>query len=231
MQRRSLIRRPAPAVGELPLSALQKRQVRQMLRAVQEIKVLDVNTGSTSVTTAGVTAKLSSVAQGASQNQRVGDQLLAKQLQFMYTITVGATGLIAAADQYNTVRVIIFEWHQDDGLAAPTVANILDTGLSVTKTISAYNWDTNHDYRILYDQSHVVFNTPIWNGAAVTWSHGVGGTFATSKPVTIPLSHKLDYDASTTFGTRMIYALFISDSAFTPNPTIEMTSRFLFEDS
>lgn len=211
------------------LTAMQKRQVRDMMRGRAEVKALDVDYAA-QVTTAGTVVKLTSVAQGVSHVQRVGDALFRKDMDILYSITVGATGLIAAADQYNTVRVLIFEWLEDDGLVAPTVANVLDTGLVTIKTLAQYNWDTKHLYRILYDRQHVVFNQPVWNGAAIQWAHGEDGTFATPSPITIGLNGRIDFDADATVGKGHVYALLISDSAFTPNPAIEFVSRFRFTD-
>jgi len=213
-----------------PLNSLQKRQVRDMMRAEIEVKAFDTTTNSFTVSTAGSVAKLTTVTQGVTRQTRVGDRLKKKQLAFKYSVQVGATGLIAAADQYNTVRVIIFMWTQDDGLAAPVVANILTT-TPTNKSLAMYNYDTDHDYKILYDRSHVVYNTPLWNGAAVQWNHGDGGTFCNDRVMTIDLKGDIEFDADSSFGTGHIYALFISDSAFAPNPTCEFVSRLLFEDS
>jgi hypothetical protein len=217
-----------------PLSLVQRQQVRAiargMIAAEVETKAFDTTSNSFTVSTAGSVLKLTTVTQGATQVTRVGDRLKKKLLSFKYSIQVGATGLIAAADQYNTVRVIIFQWHMDDGLAAPVVANIL-TSTPTNKSLAMYNYDTDHDYKILYDRSHVVYNTPIWNGAAVQWNHGDGGTFCNDKVQNIALKGDIEFDAGSSFGTGHLYALFISDSAFAPNPSCEFVSRLLFEDS
>jgi len=174
--------------------------------------------------------KLTTVVQGIQDQQRIGDMLMRKQLNMSYTITVGATGLIAAADQFNTVRVIVFEWKEDDGLTTPVVANIIDTSVSTAKTLSPINYDVKHDFKVLYDKSHVVFNTPVWNGAAVTWSHGVGGTFATQSPIVMQLKGKIEFDANSANGVGHLFVLTISDSAFTPNPTCEFVSQLRYTD-
>jgi len=214
----------------VPLNALQKRQIRDMLRSENETKAFDTTTNSFTVSTAGSVAKLTTVTQGATQVTRVGDRLRKRQLDFKYQLQVGAVGLIAAADQYNTVRVIVFQWLMDDGLAAPVVANILTT-TPTNKSLAMYNFDTDHDYKILYDRTHVLYNTPVWNGAAVQWAHGDGGSFVNEKVVSLQLKGEIEFDAGSAFGTGHLYALFISDSAFAPNPSCEFVSRLLFEDS
>lgn len=234
MQSNRLKKKQAVFSQVSPLNAAQKAQVRAitrgLLRNEVEVKAFDTTTNSFTVSTAGSVAKLTTVTQGATQVTRVGDRLKKKRLDFKYSIQVGATGLIAAADQYNTVRVIIFEWHMDDGLAAPVVANVLTT-TPTNKSLAMYNYDTDHDYRILYDRSHVVYNTPIWNGAAVQWNHGPDGTFCNERVQTLELKGDIEFDAGSSFGTGHLYALFISDSAFAPNPSCEFVSRLLFEDS
>lgn len=201
-----------------------------MLSATLEQKAFFQSTGVVSATTAGAVYSLSNVAQGVTHIDRVGDQLSKKNLQLMYSITAGATGLIAAADEFNTVRVIIFTWREDDGLTAPTPGLVLQLGVATANTNALHNYDTRHDYSVVYDHQHIVYNSPLYNGSAVAWHHGVGSNFALVRPVTFKLSGKINFDADTTFGTDKLYALVISDSAFTPDPTIEINTRLLFED-
>jgi hypothetical protein len=212
------------------LTLAQKRQVRAMISASLERKSFYTTTGSVAVTTAGTLYCLSSIAQGHADTQRVGDELHKKTLEFMYHITVGATGLIAAADQYNTVRLVIFIWHEDNGLAAPTPALILQLASATSPTSALSNYDTKHLYKILSDEQHVVYNTPIWNGAAPIWYHGPGANFAPIRPRKIALSGSIEFDADTVVGEGHVYALVISDSAFTPNPTIELNTRLDYDD-
>lgn len=228
-RRKQILPRPAPA--NAALTPMQKRQVKSMIDSVTEEKAWYFTSGTVNVTTAGTCTKISSVGQGVADNDRNGDVLRKKMISFMYTITVGAAGLIAAADIFNTVRVIIFEWLNDDYATVPTPQNVIENSAVTVKTIALQNWDTKHLYKVLYDRSHVVFNSPIWNGAAVTWQHGVGGTFQTAVPVNIPLKSKVEFDANGQTGKGHLYVLLISDSAFTPNPTIEFSSRLLFEDA
>ena len=184
-------------------------------------------TSASTVSTAGQFVALSSVPQGIGRVQRIGDVLRKKRLNFAYTITAGAPGILATADQYNVVRVLIFVWKQDNGLATPTTANILNT----STTTSPYNWDVRHDYQVLYDKSHVVHNTPFWNGAAVQWDHGVGATYTLPSQYTLPLKGMVEFDADSTSGDNHVYLMLISDSAFTPNPSYTFNSQLMFEDA
>lgn len=183
------------------------------------------------VTTAGGLFSLSDLVQGVTDAQRVGDSAALAHLDLMYSIEVGSAGLIAAADQFNTVRVILFQWKESDGLTAPTAAIILDAATSGTTTDRIINNDDPQLFRVIYDQQHVVFNTPIWNGAAVIWYHGVGAHFALKAPIRIPLKGKITFDSGTSYGYNKIWALVCSDSAFAPNPTIDIGWQLCFTDA
>jgi len=228
-KKKALIKTVAPA--NVPLSALQKKQIKDMMLAQTEVKAFAYTTGTVNPGGTGNVYALTRVVQGVTDNNRIGDNLVKKELMVMYTITVGATGLVAAADQYNTVRVILFTWHEDDGGFNPTQALILDDVGVTPTTVAHYLYDTAFTYKILYDKSHVVFNTPVWNGSALTWTHGVGGTYQTPEPIRVPLKGKIDFASNTNFGRGHVYALILSDSAFSPNPSVVLTSRLLFTDA
>jgi len=201
-----------------------------MLDSQLETHFFQANQVPTQVTTAGQFFKLTSIPSGSAEKQRTGDNIIRKFLEFKYTITVGATGLIAAADQYNTVRVIVFSWKADDGVYNPTAISLLDSA-ATPQTIASLFYDDKRNFTVHYDKSHVVFNTPYWNGAAVTWSHGVGGTFETPEPIRIPLKGKIEFNSDFTYGTNHLYAMFVSDSAFSPNPTCAFSSTFAYTDA
>lgn len=207
------------------LTAAQKQQVRAMLSARIESKVFGANVIQF-VGTTGACYPLSAVTQGVGMNSRVGDALKLQKLTFSYTVTVGATGIISAADQYNIVRFVVFQYHADDAVA-PVTTNIL---YSAT-VVSQHNYDNRRDYRILYDKNHVVYNTPVWNGSAVTWAHGTGGTIATPKPVVINLSSSVQYDSNGVTGAGNLYLLVLSDSAFSPYPGIVFSSLLTYSDA
>jgi hypothetical protein len=217
--------------GSAPLSKQQKRQVKQLINSQVELKSFFNTTGFTPISTVGSILKLSSVPQGATQAQRVGDDLKTKVLRFRYNIQVGATGLIAAADEFNTVRVIIFRWLEDDGGYIPTVGNILQASSSTNVSLQLYNFDDSDLYKILYDSAHVVYNTPMWNGAAVTWFHGVGANYVTPHTHSLQLGNRtIHYNIGGLSAKGSLYVLLVSDSAFAPNPSVEFTSALEYFD-
>lgn len=222
------IARPRKNRATRPVS---KAQVLQMLKGFIETKYGLFTTGVVNVATTGTLTKLTVIAQAVGQSARIGDQVRLKSMQVRYSITVGAPGLLAAADQFNTVRLIVFKWKIDDSVTVPTASDILNTTTTTNLAIAPHSWDTKEKYDILYDSAHVVFNSPIWNGAAVTWQHGVGGTYATPREIQLRNLGLIDFTAATTSGVGQIYSLLLSDSAFAPNPTCELAGIFEFYDA
>jgi hypothetical protein len=214
------------------LTPTQKQQVRQLIQAEIESKSFYFTTTPVAVTTGGTVYRCTTIPQGVTNVTRVGDKLHLKRLSLRYNIQVGATGLIAAADEFNTVRVIIFKWREDDGIFAPAINNILQGSSSAVSTNQHYNYDDKHLYKILYDKSHVVFNTPIWNGAAVAWYHGTEANYATPVAQVIKGGQlgRIEFDVNTSVGTGHLYILLCSDSAFAPNPTAEVTVAVEYDD-
>lgn len=213
------------------LSAQQKQQVRQLLQGAIETKCFIANSGTTSVTTAGVIGNMTTgIVQGVGRTQRVGDRLAVTKLNFRYSIEVGATGLLAAADSYNSVRVIVFKWREDNGSYPPTTGNILQAiGVGIDQV---YNFDDKRFYKILYDQTHVVFNTPLYNGAAVTWQNGPDAHYATPQTIVVkPPLGAVDFNIDGVSASGHLYYLFISDSAHTPDPTIDFTWSVEYNDA
>lgn len=217
------------------LNRRQKREVKLMLSKEIEHKSFSGSTGAIGITTAGSVALVSNITQGVGRNSRVGDEVNIKEINFMFNVEVGATGLIAAADTYNNVRIILFKWKMDDGAGLPTTNSILESAGGNPGTLRPYNFDDRHQYHICFDKTITVFNSPIWNGAAVSWQNGVNAHYQSPKPVRIRGkklgSSKINFDLNAVVGTGNYYFLFISDSAFTPNPTLTLESQIIYTDA
>lgn len=228
---RQLLRRPNTPYGAPKVSKpVTRQQVLQMISARMEPKFSYGTTGATGVTTSGILTRMTGMAQAIGQSARTGDEVNLKSFQFSYTATVGATGLVAAADQYNVVRLILFRYHLDDAIAVPVVASVISTSVTSNLTIAPLNRDNSEQYTILYDENIVLYNTPIWNGSATAWYHGVGGTLSYRSPV-IQLKGKIQYSNAGVNGEGHVYALLVSDSAFTPNPVVEVVSTVVYTDA
>lgn len=200
----------------------------------EETKNLITDTGFFSATTSGVLKDLSASVQGIASEQHIGDKIYAMGLDVRYNIEVGSNGLLAAADQYNSVRIIIFQYKEDTSVATIAVNQILDTGGRTLPEMAPYRWDFDHAYKIMYDKTHTVFNTPYWNGANSFWEKGYGAHYDSQ---TIKFKGKklhnreIEFDADTTGGKNKYYALIISDSAHAPDPQVCITAQLYYKDS
>ena len=218
------------------LSREQKLQVLQIVGSRQEVK--NASEGlSTTISNAGTLTSYTTLAQGLQSYARIGDQIEIKKLQFKYKITAPVGGLLTAADAYDTVRVILFRWYGDDSADVPTVAQILGVSLNAAHTdITTYNYnrDLAEKYHIIYDKTHVVYNAPIWDGAAVRTEPGPGHVYA-SNTLTFGKGQigrpHIDYDAGVNTGTGNVYSLIVSDSSFTPHPAVVTSLLTEFCDS
>lgn len=217
------------------LTKVQKKEVKSIIARRIEHKAFFAKQDALAVTTTGVVFSISDVPQGQSQGTRVGDQLDVQNILINYDVEVGATGLIAGADQYNSVRIIVFKWKVDDGAQVPSMSNILQSTSSGVAVNRLYNWDDRELYSIVYDKTHTVFNTPIWNGSAVTWQSGYNAHYNNSKPKlfygTRIAGKKIYYDLNGVVGEGKYYVLAVSDSAFTPNPTMSFSARLTYTDA
>jgi len=220
------------------LTAEQSREVLRIARSVTS-KVTEEKSFvasiplATNITTGGVVVSLSAMSQGVTVTTRVGDRVRVKKMQIKYTVIVGATGIVSGADKYNSVRVIIFKWRVSNAITAPTAGNILDNASSATSTNMMYNHDGRNDYHIVYDKTHVVFNTPVQDGTSTSWEHGPNSAFTCEAPITLRNlgNREIAYESNTTTGDGLYFALAVSDSAFTPNPTIELSSIITYSDA
>lgn len=154
------------------------------------------------VNNAGTISSLSDVTSGVGDTQRIGDSFLMGTISFK--------GRIVFADQYNAIRMIVFQWHED---STPLVSDLLLT----FNWRSLYNVDKHQKYKILFDKIYFTDNVMKLQTAV----HG---------RVRIPRK-KLQFNALTTVGTNKIYVCFISDSGGVPDPTPSVYFRLNYRDA
>lgn len=203
-RRTSSKRRPLSQAQAKAVSSLVKKGVKKM----SEWKFLTTYAYG-GIDNAGSIVSLSDVAQGDTDNTRNGDSLFASSLGMRYH-WVGA-------DAYNTMRLIIFQWNQDD---VPSVGDILlDVGV-VSSCTENYNTDQASHYKIMYD--HTITATQAVTG------QGYSGPFM-AKKLRVPRS-KIQFNGGGTVGTGKIYYLALSDSAAASHPSLLFTSRLNYRD-
>lgn len=91
----------------------------------------------------------------ANDTSRIGDSIFLKALELRAIIkNKGGTSVAE--------RVIIFQWHIDDNVTAPTVTDVLSTGYgAATDCLSPYNHDSikGNKLTILYDKTFPMVET------------------------------------------------------------------------
>jgi len=195
----------------------------------EKFAVLDLSVAQISGSTV---TDLSTIGQGVTQQERVGDQLTLRRLHWSFKVVASTGGLLTGADAYDTVRVILFRWWGDSAAAAPVVADILKLGASNTDyTIANYNYDNKEKYKILSDFCHVVYNAPIYNGSAIAVEPGPGHVWIHREDIQKVGNPVVYYNNNANTGSGHVYVWYISDSAFSPHPTITYALALEYDDA
>lgn len=206
-----------------------KRQVKQMLRADDQLKYCDSSSGIISgvaVNYAGVVEFLTSIAMATTAPtlpyQRLGMTVRLKSLELSYTF--GTPG--SFADVYGTVRLVLVQWlkvapsgvaltpavlWQSSGLGGPAAPH---TPFDYFNGVNA-----SHQYKVLYDKTDVI---------------SPGGPGGITRRATIALKGVLSFSgtggADTDVEANGIYLFAVSDSGATPDPILTYTTRIWFVD-
>lgn len=217
------------------LSKVSKKQVvsiaKKIIRKDQELKftmyeypvsVSNAWTGPLSLIvhpTQGVTGYSDLLDLESTSSHRIGNTIIPVAIQMNYTIN--------CADSYNVFRVILFQWliNSDE---SPTVGDIVMGTGTANSTLQMYNYHNKNNYKILYDQTHIL-------------STNAGNNYTVVRHVRIPNS-KLkikrwvyEGDNENGFSAKLqkggIYYMLCSDSTIVPHPTINWSCRLLFTDA
>lgn len=178
-----------------------------------ELKHLDTTSAGyvAGVSYAGSIVSMSDIAAGAAGNQRNGDSVRVRAVDFqVHAYYQGAsTGL----------RVILFAWNISSSIGAPTAGQVLQ-GVGVTpQTLAApYNSDSVEQGRLFILADEVLPCSSAGPGVA---------RMTLKREVTLPIN----FDSSATTGAGKLYALFISDAALSSNaPNYQYWTRLMYED-
>lgn len=194
-----------------PLSVQQKKQVNTIVKKKQEIKVFDV-AGNSTFDVVGTMAKWFAIPQGTDVSQRIGNDIRATHISLNYNIQL--------ADPFNQIRIILFQWHEDDAVDVPTKDSILYTA-GISSYINALTFFSNKDkYKILLDRTHTV--AP---------GNSLGSNYKFTVPY-IKVPHtRMSFNGSATNGKNMIYMFAVSDSTTVSHPVVSMQARLHYRDA
>lgn len=206
MRRSKQTRKKPVNKAQTKIKQIAYNQAKKAINNTLEHKFFN-NYESNTVGTTGNTNSKTDVLQettNATDSVRVGDELHITSFSFRYVVVVG--------DAYNIVRVIFFQWLQDD---APTLGDIYaDTANAV---VSPYRRDTNRHYKILYDRTHAL---DTYNTVQVA-----------NKFLTRGFKKKMKFDAGTTTGQGKIYFSIVSDSSAVAHPTYRVETQLNYLDA
>lgn len=231
-------RAPAKAKGRTAggLSPGQKKQVRDIvvgkLNDHVEPKAAILDSSGVSILTTATITDLSTIGQGVTRDDRVGDRLQLIKLTWRNKIIASTGGLLASADAYDTVRVILFRWWDDSAVNPPLLGNILKQGAGGTDyTVASLNVDDKEQYTILMDETVVVYNTTVYNGTALTVEPGFGHVAIQNRTLPLRGDKHIYYNNNANTGVGHVYVLYVSDSAFTPHPTMAYALLLEYQDA
>lgn len=155
----------------------------------------------------------------AGQSQRLANEITIKSIQFNYTLYQG--------DDSNVVRMIIFQWMQQDISNFPIVGDIVMGTGGTAPWLEPRNYQNKANYKILYDHTHNL-SAAAGNNSVITRHVQLAGK--------LKLKNLKASDNNTNgFGATLIkgniYYMFVSDSSVVSHPSITMKVRLLFTDA
>lgn len=197
------------------LNRRERIEVKRLIAQPAEQKVCDTiyNGVLPSVASPAISAVALPV-QGDGYDQRDGDHINLKMLEYKYNINVG--------DTTNIVRHIVFKWGDDNSVTVPTSADIFqNTTYAVWQSPLNYQNLQNKKLKVLYDKTY-----------ALSEQGHVAQTG--TKQIHFKLygrrlhGNRLRFNQGATNGTGMLYDCFISDSGFSPYPAVWGFCRLTF---
>lgn len=193
------------------LNNRQKNEVKQLINGVIEMKSID-NGGNPTSSDIPTISKWFAVPQGTGQAARIGNEIQASHMELRYSL--------ASADTFNILRVIVFQWREDDATVGPVYTDILyRPSTSVSWHNALYNYDQRESYKILYDKRHFV-----------DADNQAKDTFVSTK-IKVPHKKIIFNGSGATDGKNMIYVLFVSDSALAGHPGFMNQARLYYRDA
>lgn len=216
-----------------------KAWVKREMKVEKTVKVDDVYMASVSVsTTAGVYSQFAqtrsslNIGGGGEEDSRTTNAVKYGTLEWNIKAIGSDTNVIAQADAYNTVRMVIFKYKGPNFLAAyPAIGNWLTATMqgATTWTVDSMFKPRLSDFQILYDKSHTLRQLAT-GGTGANGAVAPGLAYFRGK-ITKGLGKVIyqgDNAGDDTGG--MIGVVLWSDSTIAPNPFVDGTIRLTYTD-
>jgi hypothetical protein len=127
------------------------------------------------------------------------------------------------SDIVTTIRLIFFRWVPNDVLLSPLIANILEAPVS-SNVLSHFNFQLQDNYSVLYERQ--------FQASGITVAPTVNSNFgATGLNIPLGINTVIEKTLANSLGTNELYLLAVSDSALTPFPLLNFSSRLYYEDT
>lgn len=211
----------APQVTRVVSRAINKK-VKYQLNKNLEKKFL-IRSQATTASTTWSFFRLTDVPQSSTVDQsdstRIGDRIRVSSLYVNYGLT--------CADAHNKVRIIIFQYkEQDDGATTLPNATILLQSPSTYPFLSTFNHDhkMSGDFTVLYDRFHLLSNTAEEQSRVYVQKRSI----KISKKY---LARNIQFVGGGVNGKNHVYMAFISDSSAISHPSVAVYSKLLYTDA
>jgi len=211
------------------------RKVQQLSKYVKglkpEIKYADITLASNNINAAtGVTVHMTAIAQGIAVNQRIGENVQVRHVEFHGEIAYAAS-LVLATNDTPTYRVYIVQDMQQIASTSPSLADLVDQ--PALPVIQLLNVSEQKRFRILYDSGPQMLSlgsptVPPVNSNVVQMARY---HLHLQKRVSIPV--EFNSTASTTIQKNGIYFMLSTDVTNAGAPCLDWlgSSRIGFTDS
>lgn len=193
--------------------------VKRLIGRRQEKKEYYINGLDVALSTTATVVDLFKPTQGTTDNQRIGDSVMLKNLHLKYHLFGDASSARA-----NIVRIILFQWKEN---TTPTASHILKDTSAGNSLVSPYENDNRLLRNILHDKRYVIGPTAgAYNG--ITSSFAPGG--ALSSAFITKLIKKVQFDAGSTSGSNKLYMLAVCQNSTNP-PSLTYYSTASYSDA
>lgn len=205
----------APRVKGRKLNKRQKRQVKNMIGRNIEHKYKYFDVSATSIDANGVlTSSWTQISQGVQTANRVGDEIMIKQINVNASFIVG--------DTTNFMRMIIFRWHLDNNVTSPAQGDIIQNTASNVFS-SPINQNSVEEKKITIVKDIYFPMSATGSNAAKTFRFKLFGRRLGPK--------KVYFNPAGTTGFGHVYALFLSDSVAATHPTAAISTETIYTDA